>query len=176
MWGGGSAVEKCTALGPGTPVHKTVYGPLIGTGLYVMLLMQQIHYLGSTFLGPKRLDVISRGPKKSRFPGPNPLPLALVMDLPASKAFLKGSRNNRSIIANMDLTRLRFGLCLSVSTFFVRTLHWYLRPWPGYLNMFYEPLKKFSSLLCPSLKPFSKNTPTPHAHSPAALWRKSWTK
>ncbi len=27
-----------------------------------------------------RLDAISQGPKKSRFPGPNPLPLALVMD------------------------------------------------------------------------------------------------
>jgi hypothetical protein len=31
----------------------------------------------------KRLDAISMGPKKSRFPGPNPLPRALVMDLPA---------------------------------------------------------------------------------------------
>ncbi len=27
-----------------------------------------------------RLDAISQGPKKSRSPGPNPLPLALVMD------------------------------------------------------------------------------------------------
>jgi hypothetical protein len=26
-----------------------------------------------------RLDAISQGPKKSRFPGPNPLPLALVI-------------------------------------------------------------------------------------------------
>jgi hypothetical protein len=32
------------------------------------------------------LDTISQGPKKSRFPGPSPLPLALVMDLLASKA------------------------------------------------------------------------------------------
>ncbi len=37
----------------------------------------------STFWAPKP---ISQGPKKSRFPGPNPLPLALVMYLPASKA------------------------------------------------------------------------------------------
>jgi hypothetical protein len=34
----------------------------------------------------QRLDVISQGPKKNPFPGPNPLPLALVMDLPGSKA------------------------------------------------------------------------------------------
>jgi hypothetical protein len=37
------------------------------------------------FFGPQmalayRLDAISQGPKTSRFPGPNPLPLALVMD------------------------------------------------------------------------------------------------
>jgi hypothetical protein len=31
------------------------------------------------------INAISKGSKKSRFPGPNPLPLALVMDLPASK-------------------------------------------------------------------------------------------
>jgi hypothetical protein len=49
----------------------------------------------STFLGPKWLstdgsDAISRGPKKSRFPGPKSLPLALVRDFPASKALLTG--------------------------------------------------------------------------------------
>ncbi len=37
------------------------------------------------FIGPQMalaylLDAISQGPKKSRFPGTNPLPLALVMD------------------------------------------------------------------------------------------------
>jgi hypothetical protein len=36
------------------------------------------------FLAPNdiayRLDVISQGPKKSQFPGPNPLPLGLAMD------------------------------------------------------------------------------------------------
>jgi hypothetical protein len=37
-----------------------------------------------------RLDAISKGPKKSRFPGPSPLPLALVMDLPASKPLRTG--------------------------------------------------------------------------------------
>ncbi len=40
-----------------------------------------------------------QGPKKVRFPGPNPLSLALVMDLPASKALgtvLRGRINHRS--------------------------------------------------------------------------------
>ncbi len=53
-----------------------------------------IHYLGkwegvgpwkSQVFGPQmalayRLDAISQGPKNSRYKGPNPLPLALVMD------------------------------------------------------------------------------------------------
>ncbi len=39
---------------------------------------------------PYRLDDVSQGPKKSRFPGPNPLPLALVMDLHASKTLCTG--------------------------------------------------------------------------------------
>ncbi len=39
----------------------------------------------STFFGSQmalayRLDAIPQGPKKSRFPGPSPLPLAQVMD------------------------------------------------------------------------------------------------
>jgi hypothetical protein len=37
-----------------------------------------------------RLNAISQGPKKSRFPGPIPLPLALVKDLAASKALRTG--------------------------------------------------------------------------------------
>jgi hypothetical protein len=36
------------------------------------------------------LDAISKGLKKSRFPGPNPLPLALVMDMHASKTLCTG--------------------------------------------------------------------------------------
>ena len=45
--------------------------------------------------GPKmalayRLDAISQGPKNSRIPGPNPLPLALVMDMHASKTLCTG--------------------------------------------------------------------------------------
>jgi hypothetical protein len=52
-------------------------------------------YVYLEFYGPKmalvyRLDAISQGPKKSRFPGPNPLPLALVMYLHASKTLRTG--------------------------------------------------------------------------------------
>ncbi len=37
-----------------------------------------------------QLDAISQGPKNSRFPGPNPLPIALIMNLYASKALCTG--------------------------------------------------------------------------------------
>ncbi len=37
-----------------------------------------------------RLDAISQGQKNSRIPGPNPLPLALVMDMHASKTLCTG--------------------------------------------------------------------------------------
>ncbi len=46
--------------------------------------------VSATFLGPKWLNAISQGPKKSRFPGPNPLLLALIMDLHASKTLHTG--------------------------------------------------------------------------------------
>ncbi len=36
------------------------------------------------------LDVISQDPKNSRIPGPNPLPLALIMDMHASKTLWTG--------------------------------------------------------------------------------------
>jgi hypothetical protein len=47
------------------------------------------------FFGPQmalayRIVAISQGPKNSRFPGPNPLPHALVMDLHVSKTLNKG--------------------------------------------------------------------------------------
>jgi hypothetical protein len=47
------------------------------------------------FLGPKmalayRLNAISQSPKNSRFPGPNPLPLALIMDMHAFKTLCTG--------------------------------------------------------------------------------------
>jgi hypothetical protein len=47
------------------------------------------------FFGPQmalayRHDAISQGPKNSQIPGPNPLPLALVMDMHASKTLRTG--------------------------------------------------------------------------------------
>ncbi len=70
MWGGGGGSAVHWALEPvkvthgnrETHVHKTTYGPLIDTGLYVMLLMRANPLLGqvgggcleiSTLLGPK---------------------------------------------------------------------------------------------------------------------------
>jgi hypothetical protein len=44
------------------------------------------------------IDAISQGPKNSRIPGPNPLPLALVINLHASKTSLcMGCINHRCI-------------------------------------------------------------------------------
>jgi len=46
------------------------------------------------FFGPCEMAAVMRVPfraqKKSRFPGPNPIPLAQVMDLPASEALRTG--------------------------------------------------------------------------------------
>jgi hypothetical protein len=47
------------------------------------------------FFGPQMalaygLNAISQGPKNSRIPGPNPLPLALEMDMHASKTLCTG--------------------------------------------------------------------------------------
>jgi hypothetical protein len=56
-----------------------------------------------TAFGPRemafayRLDAIARGPKNSRFPRPNPFPLALAMDLHASKTLRRGRINHRYI-------------------------------------------------------------------------------
>ncbi len=110
----GSAVRKIYYTGPwklatiplynllkppvGAHVHKTTYGPLIYTALYVMLLMQANPLLGkvgggwaleiSTILGPKWHFPDNSMPchRAQKITGPNPLPLALVMDLPTSKA------------------------------------------------------------------------------------------
>jgi hypothetical protein len=42
-----------------------------------------------------RLDAIPQGLKNSQFPGPNPLPLALVMDMHASKIITHMGRINQ---------------------------------------------------------------------------------
>ncbi len=67
-------------------VHKTTYVPMIYTSLCIMLWMRAYPLLGKvgggwaleilSFLGSKghHLDVISQGPKNSRFPVPTPPP------------------------------------------------------------------------------------------------------
>ncbi len=56
---------------------------------------------GSSFLGPKwhayRLDAITQGLKNSRFPGPNPLPLAQVMDAARIISITHGAVKHRCI-------------------------------------------------------------------------------
>ncbi len=44
-----------------------------------------------TFLGPKWLDASSQGQKKSQFPGPNPISLALEMDAARIKSITRGA-------------------------------------------------------------------------------------
>jgi hypothetical protein len=105
MWGrGGSAVRKFYCTKPwklatiqlynpfkppeGAHVHKTTYGPLIYTDLYVLLLMRANPFHGQVG-GGWALDILTFwGPLTARFPGPNPLLLSLVIDLLASKALL----------------------------------------------------------------------------------------
>jgi hypothetical protein len=85
-------------------VHKTTYAPMIYTALCIMFwmceypLLEQVGGFGPgnlKFFGPQMalpywLDAISQGPKNSRIPGPNPLLLALVMDMLASKTLCTG--------------------------------------------------------------------------------------
>jgi hypothetical protein len=73
-------------------VHKTIYAPMIYTALFIMFWMCAYPLLGQvgggwaleilSFFGSQmtlayRLDATSQFPKTSRYPGPNPLPLAL---------------------------------------------------------------------------------------------------
>ncbi len=46
-----------------------------------------LEFFGSQMSLAYQLDAISQGPKNSRIPGPNPLPLALVMDMHVSKTY-----------------------------------------------------------------------------------------
>ncbi len=125
--------------------HTPTYGPLIDTALFVMLLMtnplMRLNLFGPQMAHTLQHDAVSQCLKKPRFPGPNTLPLALVMDFPH----------------NYDLG-YAFKSTLSV---FAQCTDTYVTDLDMYLDMLYEPLKKSSSLLCPSLNLFSKNTPTP---------------
>jgi hypothetical protein len=75
-----------------------------------------------TFLGPvKRYRAVRHiwGPKKSRFPEPNPLPLGQVMDLPASKALRTCRISQRSIgsFMYMNVCILYSVFCILYSVF-----------------------------------------------------------
>jgi hypothetical protein len=85
---------KWTQAWQGNLTWNELYSPVcIAVDAY------SIHYLGKwEGLGPKgqmalayRLDAISQGPKNSRFPGPNPLPLALVKDAARVKSITQGA-------------------------------------------------------------------------------------
>ncbi len=62
------------------------------------------------FFGPQmalayRLDAFSQGPKNCQFPGPNPLPLALVMDMHTSKTLCTGGCINHRCINSYYIWR-----------------------------------------------------------------------
>jgi hypothetical protein len=61
-------------------VHKTTYAPMFYTAEFFRTRMALAY----------RLDAISQGPKNSRFLEPNPLPLALIMDMHVSKSLCTG--------------------------------------------------------------------------------------
>jgi hypothetical protein len=83
---------------------------MISMALYVMILMWANPLLGQVgggwALGPKQTRLTVRchftGPKKSRIPGPNPLPLALVMDLHTSKTLCTVLYNQRCINSSFN--------------------------------------------------------------------------
>jgi len=71
----------------------TIFASMLYTAPCILFWMRAYPLL--EFFGPQmalayRLDAISQGPKNSRFPGPNPLPLALLMDMLASKTLCTG--------------------------------------------------------------------------------------
>ncbi len=63
--------------------------------IYCMTILFIEYFNMSTFLGPKWHSLSAQchftGPKKSLFPGPNPLPLALVMDAARIKSITHGA-------------------------------------------------------------------------------------
>jgi hypothetical protein len=73
-----------------THVHKTTYGPLIDTALYIMLLMRANPLLGQVG-GGWALEIrlfwaqtVTHLTAQCHFTEPKPLPLALIMELLAS--------------------------------------------------------------------------------------------
>jgi hypothetical protein len=111
-WGGGGVREQCgkVTLPQCSPPHppfqrrnlKTQFSQkktkhsfsIIRNECFVFLCVFR-EFSSFKFFGPKmalasRLDAILQGPKNSRFSGPNPLPLAHVMYLHASKNYTWG--------------------------------------------------------------------------------------
>ena len=92
MWGSGPSRANKFLYAPAPPplsvwalkppswalVHKTTYAPII------------LKFFGPQMALAYRLDAISQGPKNSRIPGQSPLPLALIMDMHASKTLCTG--------------------------------------------------------------------------------------
>jgi hypothetical protein len=83
-------------------VHETTCAPMFYTALCIMFSMHitwpswkglvpgNLEFFGPQMALTCWLDAISQGPKTSRFPGPNPLRLALVMNMHASKQLCTG--------------------------------------------------------------------------------------
>ncbi len=63
---------------------------------------------------------ISQGPKKVRFPRPNPLPLPLVMDLPHQKHYIRGRINHRSINSYNSLCHIIAYVFMSLFSSLIR--------------------------------------------------------
>ncbi len=57
---------------------------------------ENLEFFGSQMALAYQLDVISQAPKNSRFPGPNPLPLALIMDAASIKSITHRAVNHKS--------------------------------------------------------------------------------
>jgi hypothetical protein len=88
----------------------TIYAPQIYTAPSVMFLMRaegtrasgmglgpgNREFFGPCEMASSQLMSAIRGPKNSRFPGLNRIPLAQVMDLPASKSLRTGTYNRCS--------------------------------------------------------------------------------
>ncbi len=89
-------------------VHITTYAPMVYTALCIMCLDACISITWGSMrgLGPGileffrpqmalayQLDAISQGPKNSQIPGPNPLPLTLIIEMHASKTLCTGCIN-----------------------------------------------------------------------------------
>jgi hypothetical protein len=63
---------------------------IIGNALVTIYAPMILKFFGPQMVLAYRLDAISQGQKNSKIPGPNRLPLALVMDMHAFKTLCTG--------------------------------------------------------------------------------------